>query len=483
MTNFLELYQSNNGLTAEQKRELVASLPNDIMFDDAFFKDEVAPSHLISILENYGPFWVTLDADPSNRRRQHAVVVSGISEATPENAQVAFYDVATGRIERSNFTDFVERVREGNDDLSECLIRRVHKTGEGARITLPDTYTIPADADVYILVAALNYDSRRYSFSQNTRKYRTKIAATDKTKKKVFIIVDFLGAIEYYENDALKARKTFTPVNSANYPGGNKFNFIKTSGYLSKNTLYALITDLGTSNPGQLKEAGIFSHAYHNGPILANTFEPGTPKFDTNLAADPNYEDLDCRIADIAGLNTATFKAAFASDGVFKIWGCLSSAYVNYLIKMVIASPEYKSDGTTSDDTVISFRDSSFKDKEYKISEYFESNIDSITNGIIKITMKEVKKALAYQYKITYAATLAKALDIRVQAALPGTYASVGASEDGEAAAYDKIFRISHDTKMNVKIFEDYFSMSLGDLKYGIYTKADVENCENVYNS
>lgn len=479
MTNFLELYQSNNGLTAEQKRELVASLPNDIMFDDAFFKDEVAPSHLISILENYGPFWVTLDADPSNRRRQHAVVVSGISEATAENAQVAFYDVATGRIERSNFTDFVERVKDGNDDLEECLIRRVSKVGEGKKTTLPDTYTIPLDAHVYILVAAFNYYTNKYSFAGHTNKYRKKIAAANVSQKKIFIVVDFLGYVSYYENDVLKAKKLYTEVGPVNYPAGSKkFNFNQTNGYISRDTIYNLITDIGTNNPGQLKEVDIFSHAYYAGPILLNTYKSGTPEYISLHNADPNYQDMDFRMSDAAGLDAAKFKAAFATDGVFKTWGCSADAKFNYMVKKIIGSDQYKTDGTTADTTEFTFNDISFDGK--KVSDRFASYINSVTNGKIKITMANVKKMLAFEYLDTYAARLAETLDIKVQAALPGTYASIGEPMTDEALSNDGIFRISYDTKANVKIFEKYLAIDTGELKYGIFTKASVTACRAI---
>ncbi len=482
MTNFLELYQTNKGLTSEQKRELVESLPNDITFDDAFSRNDVAPADLISILENHGPFWVTLDADPSNRRRQHAVVVSGISDAAKENAEVAYYDVASGRIETSNFTDFVERVKDGNEDLEECLIRRVNKMGEGAPTILPDTYAIPLDAQVYIFVAAMNFNSRKYSFSQNTTKYRKKIAAANATQKNVFIIVDALGTITYYENADVKARKLFTSISAVNYPhvDNHDFYFNKTTGYITRDTIYSLITDIGTTNPGQLKEAGIFSHSYYIGPVLVNTYESGDAEFITYKAADANYTDIDFRKTDAAALDAAKFKAAFSTDGVLKVWGCNADSLINNFVKKVIGSPLYKADGTTADATELTINDAEFDGT--KLSDRFSGFITSVDNvtGKIKITMGKVKKALAAEYLDTYAAKMAETLDITVQSALPGTYASIGAQQAGEPASSDNIFRISHDTKDNVAIFEKYLSVDIGELSYGLYTKADVTFCKTI---
>lgn len=476
MTNFIELYQTNKGLSADQKRELVASLPNDIAFDEAFSGGDVSPSDLISILETYGPFWVTLDADPSNRRKQHAVVVSGVSSEARENAEVAYYDVATGRVETSNFTDFIERVIDGNEDLSECLIRRVNKIGEGAKNILPDSYTIPAGAQVYILAAAFNYSTRKYSFSSFTDKYRKKVAAgIPSSQVDVFIMVDFKGSITYYEDGVAKAKKLFTEVDSDNYPLGSKaFDFQLTNGYISKDTIYDLITDIGTNNPGQLKEVGIFSHAYYVGPILLNTYKPGTTEFTTRLAADANYQDMDCRMSDIAGLDTALFKAAFATDGIFKVWGCSADSHLNFIVKKVISSSLYKRDGTTADATEFTVPDYAFGSSGTKISDRFSSHINSVSGGNVKITMGNMKKLLAFEYTDTFAATLAETIDITVQSALPGTYASIGDAAAGEAAANAGIFRISYDTAANVNIFEKYLSVSIGELKYGLFTKASV---------
>ncbi len=481
MTNFLELYRNNEGLTAEQKRELVDSLSHDITFDKAFSKSDLAPDDLISILKDHGPFWVTMDADPSNRRKQHAVVVSGVSDTTTENAEVAYYDVATGRIETSNFTDFVERVKDGNEDWEECLIRRVNKIGEGAPTKLLDTYTIPANAEVYILVAAFNYyPPHKYSFSQFTTKYRKKIAAANTTATNVFIVVDFIGNITYYENAVVKAKKLFTTIGVVNYPSSDDFYFNHTTNYITRDTIYKLVTDIGVSNPGQLKEVGIFSHAYYDGPILVNTYESGSTEYATYKAADTNYADIDCRKTDAAGLNATNFKAAFATNGTFKVWGCNANAIMNYFVKKIIKSPLYKADGTTPDTAELSISDSTFYGE--KVSARYSAYIKSVNSatGEIIITMKNVKKALAADYLDSYAAKMAEALDITVQSALPGTYASIGAAQTGEPSTNADIFRISHDTKANVGIFKKYLSVGIGELNYGLFTKASVAFCKTI---
>lgn len=480
MTDFLDLYQNNLGLSAEQKRELVDLLPNDIMFDTTFAKSQVSPSDLINLLENFGPFWVTLDADPSNRRNPHAVVVSGVSDTSAENAEVAYYDVASGQIEHSNFTDFIERVKDGNTDLEECLIRRVNKIGEGTKNAVPETYTIPAGKDVYILVAAFNYSTRKYSFSSYATAYRNKIIAANSSQTNVFIMIDFAGSIKYYENNTLKAQKNYETIGSVNYPytDNKDFYFNQKTGYITKNTIYDLIIAIGTSNPGQLKDVSIFSHAYYAGPILVNTYEVGSSEYDDYKLDDTNYEDVDFRKDDVTNIDATKFKAAFSSNGMVKIWGCNSDAHINYFVKKILASPTYKSDGSTLDTAIFTINDATYYGT--KVSSRFSAFINSVTGNQITISMLNVKKLFAFEYVDSFAAVLAEKTDVTVQSALPGTYASIGDAQTGEPASNKNIFRISHDTKMNVKIYTQYLTINLGELNYGLYTKAKVTHCKSI---
>lgn len=479
MTNFLELYQTNQGLTSAQKRELVASLPNDITFDDTFSKSNLKPADLISLLNSYGPFWVTLDADPLNLQKQQAVVVTGISNETAENAQVACYNVASGTIERSNFSDFVKRVKDANEDLSECLIRRVNKAGEGG---LPETYSISKTASIYILVAAINYsDDPKYSFfSDYTKAYMKKITAGKSGQENVFVVIDVAGSIMYFENDTQVAIKHYSKIGVDNYEGYD-FVFKHRAGYLSKTFVYAVIAIIGEKNPGQVKEVDVFSHAVYKGPILVNTYEPGTEKFNKKYADDVLYQDLDFRMTDAAAINATALKAAFAGDFIFKIWGCYSFKALNVLLKTALRSDSYKHDGTTAD--AIEFSAPNDKIGDYKLSEWFPSYLNPLVSGDdkeVKITMGNLKKLLAYEYLNTYAASMAETLDITVQAALPSCYASIGATLKGESASNANIFRISYDTKENVKVFKEYLDVDTGELNYGLYTKASVTACKAI---
>lgn len=178
---FLDLYKSNKSLSTNDKKELVSLFSSDLCFDEVFAKTSVAPSDIASILENYGSFWVTIDADESNKRLPHAVVVSDITRDSTENCTIKYYDVADGEIKETNFTDFIFRVQNGNpstDSLKTAAIRLVRSVGEGGtpkinlKCAIPDNkIKVNCVVDIYIKVTDDN------SFFDSS--YDVKLASPD----------------------------------------------------------------------------------------------------------------------------------------------------------------------------------------------------------------------------------------------------------------------------------------------------------------
>ncbi len=178
--------------------------------------------------------------------------------------------------------------------------------------------------------------------------------------------------------------------------------------------------------------------------------------------------DLDMRINDIKNkiFDFANFKSAFTKDGIFKIWGCQSHPPYNFLIKKVMQNPKYKKDGTTKDTDEFTINDIAIPGNEI-LSKYIQlKDYTALPGGKIKVTFSQVKSILAYSYCSNFAALLAYHVDIKVQSALPATYASFG---------FPELFRISDDTKMNVPIFEKYMGVTIGELNYGIFDKTTFE--------
>lgn len=90
---------------------------------------------------------------------------------------------------------------------------------------------------------------------------------------------------------------------------------------LSITDFYAALHNVGTNDPGSVVEAAVWSHAWHQGPIIFNKWD----NFSHSVGRDP--KDTDGRPKDwhASGVIAQTFpqlKDAFAKDGVFRIGGC-----------------------------------------------------------------------------------------------------------------------------------------------------------------
>lgn len=132
---FLKLFQSNTALSLENKKVLVEKMKEILTFDAVFANKKLVPADLAALLQKYGWFWVSIDADPDKGRRPHAVVVNDVTESTDSaDAQVKYYDVADGQVKEVNFTDFIDWVKQGvliDEHLSYVVIRLKNAPGEG----------------------------------------------------------------------------------------------------------------------------------------------------------------------------------------------------------------------------------------------------------------------------------------------------------------------------------------------------------------
>jgi hypothetical protein len=111
--------------------------------------------------------------------------------------------------------------------------------------------------------------------------------------------------------------------------------------------IYDYIADLGLDAPGTLREFHIFSHAWAGGPLLANTNEDADYRSGGTSAALRDPGDKDPRLKDFDPVNMprlADLRAAFATDSVVKVWGCLATTAYRNLIRATAAA---KSDTAT----------------------------------------------------------------------------------------------------------------------------------------
>lgn len=313
----------------------------------------------------------------------------------------------------------------------------------------------------YVLVAGMDYNTAN-SFIKYCNDYKAKITANNRAKDDLtFIIVDLKGSVEVFENGISTSIKYFDKISKSNYPDRRNFSSLGKSNYITKKTIYDLVEKIGLNKPGTLQELNIFSHAYAGGPILANSSE------DDDIDLDMRKNDLRNRIFDFAN-----FKQAFTDNGIVKIWGCQSHPPFNFLLKRVMQDPQYRKDGSTPDSEEFIIKNAAFENYG-EITDYLAKDAyTELSNNRIVMTLLQLKKTFSYDYCNNFAGFLAAGTDMKVQYALPATYASFGSPD---------YFRISDDTIMNIEFYNAYLKIPISELGYGIYEKTILLKYVNLY--
>lgn len=133
--NFKTLLHSNTLLTVEDKTQLLKKYDHILEADDVFTRPDINPSDIADILRKYGWFWVSIEKDPKNNNGVSDLVVADISNiADTAKAEVQYYDTRLGEMQTSNFTDFVNRIKQGNpaEVLENVMVRLMRSPFEGA---------------------------------------------------------------------------------------------------------------------------------------------------------------------------------------------------------------------------------------------------------------------------------------------------------------------------------------------------------------
>lgn len=338
----------------------------------------------------------------------------------------------------------------------------------------------------YILVAGLDYPSNHNqyklggSFIDYVRRYKAKITSAKKSSESIiFIEVDIrFGIITTTEiigsNKPNVTTKVFDAVTKDNYqeadhafrPNG-KINII------SKKTIYELIEQIGLDEPNTVYQLDIFSHAYWNGPILVDSLEYSNGVI--------NVDDYDMRISDIVGsiINKTKFGNAFNIDAIVKIWGCSFPQNTNALFSKIRKNKKYSSTEIIADDTIFSYpKDHFYFQLDNKPIVDLTQQINNIlkttflVNSNIELSFLQIKKIACFNYVNVYAAKLTENVGVKVQSALPATWAEI-----------DPNFHISPTTFANVTFYQKHLGVTLGELNYGIYDKETVLRLTNILNS
>ena len=191
--------------------------------------------------------------------------------------------------------------------------------------------------------------------------------------------------------------------------------------------MYKYLSSVGASEPGRVKEVGIFSHSWPGGPILFNTSDSsGAARLAT---------DFDGRRKDFNATNAAGWpklKAAMAPGGSWHVWGCSATTHHKNL---TVAAHKHKKAG-----------DHAFFTVATTVTHHDGTTAQSVeertTRSRVRFNMDQRFRSFAYM------AAAASHLGIAVYGAPPG----VGSSFDQkrsvmfiDTAAYASLFAYFKD--------------------------------------
>ncbi len=308
----------------------------------------------------------------------------------------------------------------------------------------------------YILVSGLDYHDI-WSFKKYADKEKTRILSNINSKETLVIYnIDILsGKITITEDKKTKKVIDYDEITKKNYAIGHSFDSLGKTNYITKDVIYKIIEEISIKDPNSLKEVHVFSHAYWNGPILANTSE-----------SDPI--DIDMRREDVLVQGTY-FNNSMDVNGFVKIWGCSFPRDLNYFFSRIRKNPSYSSSKPIKDSEIFSY-----KSNHFVKTECIDIINDSLSKTFklsdkIQLTFKEIKKIAAIQYRLVFAGYLAKYGDINVYAALPATYAEIVPT-----------FIISSKTSSNVEFYTQHMGIKTDSGNYGLYDKKTIEKFEKL---
>lgn len=172
---------------------------------------------------------------------------------------------------------------------------------------------------------------------------------------------------------------------------------------------YKYLAEVGTREPGSVREIGIFSHSWPGGPILYNTGE--RPAFQAIVSArDP--QDFDARTKDFNAANFAAYdkmRDALAPGCRFTIWGCSATTHFKFRSRAALQAI----DKGLAEDAFFVVR-SALEGHDAAIGVHLiqEEDTSEIRHRLIMDSLFR---------KNTYAAEAARRLSIEVRAGCPGT--------------------------------------------------------------
>ncbi|MES1240950.1 MAG: hypothetical protein ABUT39_04965 [Acidobacteriota bacterium] len=348
-----------------------------------------------------------------------------------------------------------------------------------------------------VLVAGVDYEFKGVDFRVFCENRMKRLIASNKKKEDLtFILFDVLKGEQVTREVTFPGGKQTikaTPLSPSPFHAVTKANYNRTvvdgeahyrfkdgqSGIVSAQDIYKAIRNIGRSAPNTLIEVSVFSHGWMGGPILVNSFDDGIATTMVagvgpvsfvlpSAARDP--DDMDPRGAkdfiaptmDPAALTE--LKNAFHSDAIIWLWGCAFPRLVHEILHKIEHHASYKDSGLGDEEM---FRITNFNTEQ---AQTLENWIASDLGGPfpdrkrIEIKFKFLKLFFNKIVSASYAQHLANAANVKVFAALMGTYA------DYDAGPL-RLMSIFKGFARHFKFYQSYlgFGFDPEGRKYGAY--------------
>jgi len=302
----------------------------------------------------------------------------------------------------------------------------------------------------FVIIAGVDYERNGVNFRIFADNRVKRLVATNTAKEDLtFQVFDVrtgsvvTRAVTYpggKKTEKVAAVTPFTPVAPTHYNrlgSGTDVHYELRDGIrglMSVTDVYAAVQTIGRDDPGTLRELSFFSHAWHGGPILINSFDDGIvtgpplsvggPPTRTSVGAARDPDDFDPRPAKdftpptMTTAELAEFRAAFHTAGIGWSWGCAFPRTIHEILHKLEQHRDYRRSGL-ADSTKLVF------------TNFRADHIGELTTTLglavpdpkrVELTFGDLRRYFCLRTMDSYSHHLAVAADRIVFAGPIGTY-------------------------------------------------------------
>jgi hypothetical protein len=226
-------------------------------------------------------------------------------------------------------------------------------------------------------------------------------------------IVTLFDCLENQIKTAVKGSKAAASdwlVVASSPPAGDKVSIVD---------FYAFMDAIGKSEPNTVVEAGIFGHAWHQGPLVQDTFDASND-LDARDPDDADGRPKDWFPSGTVARSFSKFKNAFVAQGRMVIWGC--SHMINVSAEAAECNRQVKKGAARDEFFRVVLTDGGV------LSTTLDYSARSIAQNVVSQRKGRFPEQGSASGLCTYSGVMARALAPAVQtfAAMPGAGSNFG---------------------------------------------------------